>query len=77
MEEKFGAEFFTNLKTSKPRVYQRILRSWIEDVKFRFGNTEDENFEINVPTFPNNSEKAVEDGFHKITRYVALLCIVA
>lgn len=68
MEDKFGAEFFTGLKTSKPKMYQRILRSWIEDVKFRFGNTEDERFEISVPTFPNSEENSVEDGFHKITK---------
>jgi len=51
-----------------------MMRSWEEEVKFIFPNTEEEYlYEVAVPGARDNEEANVEDGYHTMKRYDLLL----
>lgn len=42
----------------------QMMNSWINDVKFRFGNTSQTEFDVSVPGVADDDEKGVDSGFH-------------
>lgn len=47
-----------------PRSRMQMMNSWITDVKFRFGNTQLQEFDVSVPGVPDDEAKDVDSGFH-------------
>jgi hypothetical protein len=55
----------------KPRSKIEMMNSWVQKVKFMFGNTTGlEGFEVHVLGVKDNPEKNVEDCFHTMEMWV-------
>ena len=56
----------------RPKSRNEMVRTWIEKVKFKFGNSSNSNEggEVMVPGINDNTALNIEDGFHTMKAYV-------
>ncbi|KAF8542373.1 hypothetical protein BDD12DRAFT_876723 [Trichophaea hybrida] len=57
----------TAIDNMKARSKSRMMRTWVKEIKFIFGNVGDEYiYEVAVPGISDNEKANVEDGYHTI-----------
>jgi hypothetical protein len=53
-----------------PKSRSRMMESWENDIKLRFGNSVDDEYELNVPNIgPNPEEGFPEQSWHMMNKY--------
>lgn len=66
IKSKLGANTIDRMK---PRPHDEMMRSWIEQVKFKFGSeASDTEFEVAVPGVADSVQNQVEDNYHSISK---------
>lgn len=66
IENKLGANTINRMR---PRSRDEMMRSWIEQVKFKFGSeASDTEFEVAVPGVADSVQNQVEDNYHTISK---------
>ena len=66
IKNKLGANTIDHMK---PRSHHEMMRSWEEQVKFKFGSEASHTeFEVAVPGVADSVQNQVEDGYHSISK---------
>ena len=66
IKKKLGANTIGRMKT---RSHREMMRSWEEQVKFKFGSeASDTEFDVSVHGVADSVQNQVDDGFHSMSK---------
>ncbi|KAA8913169.1 hypothetical protein FN846DRAFT_916415 [Sphaerosporella brunnea] len=54
------------IDSMKPRCKNEMMRTWVENVKLKFGNRTAFEYDVSVHGVPDDEDTNVEDGFHSM-----------